>query len=142
MSQFASYFCDQRWTKTNQGRKGFISASRLHLHHEGKPGRRSSRNLEPGIKTETIEQCCLLACLACSLLQLRPSCPYKTPSTEGWLPYINQQARKDLQIHQRVSSSAESLSFQVCLSAYLVDKTTIFGVSTDHPCHLRMIDLN
>lgn len=96
----------------------------------------------PGIKAETIEKCCLLACLACSLLQLRPTCPYMTPSTLGWVPYINQQARKGLKIYQRVSPISEILSFQVCLSVYQVGKTTIFGVSTNHLCHLRTIDLN
>lgn len=140
MSQFASYFCDQTLTRTNWGRKGFISAYRLQS-----PSWREARQetkAGPGIKAETIEKCCLLACLACSLLQLRPTCPYMTPSTLGWVPYINQQARKGLKIYQRVSPISEILSFQVCLSVYQVGKTTIFGVSTNHLCHLRTIDLN
>lgn len=128
--------------KPTRGGKGSFQPTGYISIMKGSQAGDQGRSLEPGIKAETIEQCCLLACSACSLLQLRPSCPYMTPSTVGWVPYINQQARKGLQIYQRVSPSAESLSFQVCLSVYLVDKTTIFGVSTDHPCHLRIINLN
>lgn len=134
------------WSNTDQNQLGEervhfslqVTVSIMKASQAGDQG----RSLEPGIKAETIKKCCLLACLACSVLQLRPTCPNMTPSTVGWLPYINQQARKGLQIYQRVSPSAEILSFQVCLSVYQVGKTTIFGVSTNHLCHLRTIDLN
>lgn len=132
----------KHWPEPTGGGKGSFQPTGYSLNHEGKPSGDQGRSLEPGIKAETIEKCCLLACLAFSLLQLRPTCPYMTPSTVGWVPYINQQARKGLQIYQRVSPSAEILSFQVGLSVYQVGKTMIFGVSTNHLCHLKTIDLN
>lgn len=51
-----------------------------HSSLAGTQGRNSNRSLETGTEAQTTEECCLLACSACFLLCLRPTCPGVAPS--------------------------------------------------------------
>jgi hypothetical protein len=78
LSYFAFHRCDKILTKSNSGRKGFISAYSLQSVVKGSQG----RNLEAGTEVEeAIEERCFLARFSwfVQLIQLRTPCPVVAP---------------------------------------------------------------
>lgn len=76
-------FCcwDKTLTRTNLGRKVFISAYRLKSHYL-KPGQNSSKKLGTGTEAEIREEHCLLACSQTHHVQLSSHSPVLP--AQGW----------------------------------------------------------
>lgn len=127
------------WSNTDQNQLGEervhfslqVTVSIMKASQTGDQG----RSLEPGIKAETIEKCCLLACFACSALQLRSTCPNMTPSI------VHQSAGKkrptDIPKGQSLSWDSLFPGVSECVSSW-----QNYDIWCQHLCHLRTIDLN